>query len=113
MYDMLSILYYVRTLDFDHIKKGDTHSVSFLSGRKKVNMDIEHHGYEKVSANDGRRYDCIELILLINDEAFKDKNEAMKVYITRDANHIPVRIDSKLKVGSTRVILKSYRGQRN
>lgn len=113
MYDMLSIVYYSRTLNYDNMKKGDQVTVSFLSGRKKVNMHIEHHGYENISANDGRKYNCIKLVLMINERAFEDKNEAMKVYITNDSNRIPIRIDSKLKVGSTRALLKSYKGQRN
>ena len=113
MYDMLSIVYYARTLNYDKMKKGDEITVSFLSGRKKVNMTIEHHGFESVSGNDGRKYNCIKLILMINERPFEDKNEAMKVYITEDPNRIPIRIDSKLKVGSTRALLRSYTGQKN
>lgn len=113
IYDMLSIIYYARTLNYDRMKKGDQVKVEFLSGRKKVHMYIEHHGFENVSANDGRKYNCIKLVLMINEKAFEDKDEAMKVYITNDLNRIPIRIDSKLKIGSTRVLLKTYRGQRN
>lgn len=113
MYDMLSIVYYARTLDYSSMKKGDVETVSFFSGRKKVDMDIEYHGVESVEANDGREYSCIKLVLMMNERAFENKNEAMKVFITNDYNRIPVRIDSKLKVGSTRVILNGYRGQRN
>lgn len=113
IYDMLSIVYYCRTLNYDNMKKGDRTTVSFLSGRKKVNMHIVHQGEESISANDGRKYNCIKLSLMINERAFEDTNEAMKVYITDDLNRIPIRIDSKLKVGSTRALLKSYRGQRN
>ncbi|NDV54127.1 DUF3108 domain-containing protein [Parabacteroides sp. 52] len=113
MYDMLSIVYYARTLEYATMKKGDKKTVSFFSGRKKVDMDIEYHGVEKVSANDGKKYNCIKLVLMMNERAFEDKNEAMKVFITNDYNRIPVRIDSKLKVGSTRAVLKAYKGQRN
>jgi len=113
MYDMLSIVYYARTLDYSSMKKGDHATVSFFSGRKKVDMDIEYHGVESVSANDGRDYNCIKLVLNMNERAFENKNEAMKVYITDDSNRIPIRIESKLKVGSTRAILKQYKGQRN
>lgn len=113
MYDMLSIVYYARTLNYGKMKKGDVATVSFFSGRRKVDMDIEHHGTETITANDGRKYNCFKLVLMMNDKAFENKDEAMKVYITEDKNRIPIRIDSKLKVGSTRAILKSYRGQRN
>jgi hypothetical protein len=113
MYDMLSIVYYVRTLNYSTMKKGDNITVSFFSGRKKLDMDIEHHGFESIKANDNMDYNCIKLVLVMNDKAFEDKNEAMKVFISNDMNRIPIRIDSKLKVGSTRIILKSYKGQRN
>lgn len=113
MYDMLSIVYYCRTLNYSKMKKGDVTTVSFFSGRKKVDMDIEYHGIESISANDGRKYNCIKLVLMMNERAFENKNEAMKVFITEDQNHIPIRIDSKLKTGSTRALLRSYKGQRN
>lgn len=112
MYDMMSVVYYARALDFTRMKKGDTESVSFISGRKKVNMIIEHDGLETIEANDGRKYRCVKLVLSIMDDAFSDKKEAMKVYITNDSNHMPVRLDSKLKIGSTRAILRSYKGNR-
>jgi len=112
MYDMLSVVYYARTLDFTDMKKGDVITIPFFSGRQKFNMDIEYHGIEKVSANDDFKYNCIKLVLMINDDAFDDRDEAMKVYLSDDVNRIPIRIDSKLKVGSTRAIIKSYQGLR-
>lgn len=112
MYDMLSIVYYARTLDYSSMNKGDMKKVSFFSGRRKLDMGIEYQGIDKVSANDGNKYNCIKLVLVMNADAFEDKEEAMKVYITDDFNRIPVRIDSKLKVGSTRVILNGYKGLR-
>ncbi len=113
IYDMMSIVYYARTLDYSSMKKGDKTTTLFLSGKNKVNMDIEYHGTENIEANDGNKYNCIKLVLVINDKAFEDKKEAMKVYITNDNNRIPVRIDSKLKIGSTRVILKSIKGNKH
>lgn len=110
IYDMLSVVYYARTLDYSTMKKGDKVSISFLSGRRILNMDMENHGIEIVKANNDKKYNCIKLVLVINADAFEDKKEAMTVYITNDSNRMPVCIDSKLKIGSTRAILKSYKG---
>lgn len=110
LYDMVSIVYYSRTLDFSTMMKGDKVTVSTLSGKKIVHMDIEDQGIEIIKANDGKKYDCIKLSLTINTDAFEDSKEAMKVYITNDSNRIPIRIDSKLKLGSTRAMLKSMKG---
>ncbi|NDV65885.1 DUF3108 domain-containing protein [Bacteroides sp. 224] len=113
MYDMLSILYYVRTINYDGMKKGDEVVVPCFSGRSKIQMSIQYEGTDKVSANDKRDYNCHKLVLIAKDDAFENGDEAMKVYITNDANKIPIRIESKLKVGSTRVILNGYEGLRN
>ncbi|MFV0538792.1 MAG: DUF3108 domain-containing protein [Dysgonomonas sp.] len=110
IYDMMSVVFYARTLNYTGMKKGDTSKADFISGRKKVNMVIEYGGIETVEANDNKKYSCIKLILSIMDDAFSDKKEAMRVYITNDDNRLPVRLDSKLNIGSTRAILKSYKG---
>lgn len=110
IYDMVSIIYYARTLDYSNMKKGNSSEVVFLSGKKKVYMEIEYRGKETMTANNNKEYDCIILKLSINNKAFKNKEEAMTVYITNDKNRMPVRIDSKLKIGSTRAILKSHEG---
>lgn len=113
IYDMVSTVYYARTLDFSQMKKGDKTTISSLSGKKIVHMDIEFQGIEKVKANDRREYNCIKLVLMINTSAFEDKKEAMKVYLSNDINRVPIRIDSQLKIGSTRAILKNYKGLRS
>lgn len=113
IYDMMSVVFYARTLDYSGMRKGQTTKVDFISGKKKVNMIIEYDGIETVEANDDKKYSCIKLVLSIMDDAFSDKKEAMKVYITNDDNHMPVRLDSKLKIGSTRAMLKSYRGNKH
>lgn len=115
VYDMVSVVFYARTLDYANMKKGDEVKVDFITGKRKAYMIIEHQGIENIKANDGKTYSCIKLVLSmmnVGDKAFEDKEEAMKVYITNDENRMPVRLDSKLKVGSTRAMLKSYKGTR-
>lgn len=113
IYDFLSIVYYARTLDYSTMKKGSEKSVEFMSGKRKVKMVIDHKGTERIKANNDKKYNCIKLSLSISDDAFENKEEAMIVYITNDNNRMPVRIDSKLKVGSTRAILKSFKGTKH
>lgn len=112
IYDMVSIVPYARNLDYANMKKGDAVKIEFLSGKRKVNMEIEHAGTERIKANNGKKYSCIKLILSISDDAFVNKEESMKVYITNDQNRMPIRIDTKLKHGSTRAMLNHYKGNR-
>lgn len=112
IYDMMSVVMYARTLDYSSMKEGDEVVVEFMSGKNKLKMVIEHDGLETMKANDKKSYDCIKLVLSISDDAFTNKEESMRVYITNDKNRMPVRLDSQLKIGSTRAILKSYKGNK-
>lgn len=111
-YDLVSILAYCRTLDFSHMVNGNETIVNFISGKKRGSMKIHYDGKERVKANDGKKYNCIKLTLYIADEAFNNGKEAMKVFITDDNNRMPVKLETKLKVGSTRAVLKKYTGNK-
>jgi len=113
IYDMLSVVFYARTLNYKSMEKGDKVSVEFISGKKRLNMVINHSGKEKLKVNDGQKYNCIKLSLKIADDAFQNEEDAMTVYITDDSNRMPIRIDSKLKIGNARVILNSFSGNRH
>lgn len=110
VYDMMTVVYYARTLDYSHMKKGDETSCSIISDKKIRDMKLRYEGVEKVSANDDNTYDCAILTLIVDGKAFENKKEAMKVYLSNDKNRIPIRIDSKLKIGSTRVVLNTRKG---
>ncbi|GAB6011608.1 DUF3108 domain-containing protein [Viscerimonas tarda] len=111
-YDLMSIVFYARTLDYAKMKNGMKVTLDFVSGKKKLNMQVLYGGAEKIKANNNVKYNCIRLALKIADDAFEDEKDAMTVYITDDANRMIVRMDSKLNFGSTKAILKSYKGNR-
>ena len=111
-YDLMSVVFFARTLDYSKMKNGIQVTIDFVSGKNKLNMQIIYEGTERIKANNDVKYNCIKLTLKIADDAFDDEKDAMKVYITDDANRMIVRMDSKLKVGSTRAVLKSYKGNK-
>lgn len=109
-YDLMSVLFYARTLNYHQMSRGTETKVNFVTGKSKVSMRIVYNGKETVKANDDKKYNCMKLTLYIQDDAFDGGKEAMKVYITDDDNRMPVKLETKLKVGSTRAVLKSYKG---
>lgn len=115
IYDMVSVVYYARTLDFDSMKKNDKVAINFISGLKKSHVDIEYKGTKKVKANDGSKYECVELVLNFTAGGGSSRSkEMMKVYVTNDANRIPIEINTNLKkVGAIRGLLKEKEGLRN
>ena len=109
-YDLMSVVFFARTLDFSKLKSGTPVTLDFVSGKKKRNMQVRYDGTEKIKANNNVKYSCIKLTLRIADDAFEDEKDAMKVYITDDDNRMIVKMESKLNFGSTQAVLKRYKG---
>lgn len=115
IYDMVSVVYYARTIDFDAMKKNDKVSINFISGKKKSQLEIQYKGNKNVKGNDGKKYDCAELALNFTAGGTSGKTqEMMKVYVTRDKNRIPIEIITQLKkLGSIRGVIREYKGLKN
>ena len=112
-YDYLSVLALIRNLDYSDMKPGDQKQIQFLSGREIVNMAVNHNGSSKIKANDGQTYNTVQISLTIYDNAFKNQKEAISASLTDDANRIPIVIDTHLRIGAIRAVLKNVSGLRN
>lgn len=112
-YDYLSVLSMIRNIDFSGMKPGERTFIQFISGKKAVNMYVNYQGISNIKANDGKRYEVIDLTLTIHDDAFENQKDALKASLTNDNNRIPIVIDTNLNIGSIRAVLKSATGQKN
>ena len=112
-YDYLSVLSMIRNIDFSGMKRGDSKFIQFISGRKTVNMYVNYQGISNIKANDGKRYEVIDLTLTIHDDAFENQKDALKASLTNDSNRVPIIIDTSLNIGSIRAVMKNATGLRN
>lgn len=112
-YDYLSVLPLIRNLDYTGMNKGDSKQIQFISGKDIVNMSVNYDGKAKVKANDGKTYDAIQISLTIYDKAFKNQKEAISASLTDDSNRVPIIINTHLKIGAIRAVLRDVSGLRN
>ncbi|SCD22164.1 hypothetical protein PSM36_3379 [Proteiniphilum saccharofermentans] len=112
-YDYLSVLPYIRNLDYADMRPGDRHHIRFIAGRKPVNMYVNYQGISSVKANNGKNYEVINLTMTILDDAFSNQKEALKASLTNDENRIPVIIDTTLRIGSIKAVLRDVSGTRH
>ncbi len=113
-FDGLSLFYNLRSMDMTKLEKGqqikldlvleDTIRSIKLRFIKRENLEVEELGTFKTL-----RFDC--QFATSTEEAFADGDE-FSLWITDDANKIPVYVKSPIKVGSLTVTLTSWKGLR-
>jgi hypothetical protein len=102
--DVLSSLYYVRTLP---LEVGKPIAVSNHTNGKNYPLVVKVLGRERVTVEAGT-FDCIIVEpLLQSSGVFKHKGK-LTVWLTDDTHRIPVLMKSKVVVGAITAVLKSY-----
>ncbi|MDG1098167.1 MAG: DUF3108 domain-containing protein [Bacteroidia bacterium] len=110
--DIASALYYARNLDLQHAKKGDSYPINIYLDNTIYKLSFKVTGKEIIRSDIGK-VRCIKLQpKLVVDRVFKGDDD-MTIWVTDDANKIPIRIKSALKVGSIKVDLTKYSGLKN
>ena len=73
---------YLRSLDWDKMKSGESFPFQVAIGRERINISFRYTGQQIV------------------------------IWIGDDENHIPIKIRAKLKIGAAEVYYKSSKGLR-
>jgi hypothetical protein len=76
-------------------------------------MYVNFKGTSSLKANDGKTYNVINISLTIQDDAFTNPKESIKASLTNDKNRLPVVIDTSLKMGSVRAVMRGVSGARH
>jgi hypothetical protein len=105
--DVVSSLYFTRNLDFDRYKPGEKIAFSMFLDNEVHSMYIRYMGKEKIKTRYGTFRSIKLKALLLKGDTFKG-GEDMVIWITDDANRIPIRIESPLAVGSVKVDMMHY-----
>jgi hypothetical protein len=109
--DVLSMIYYARNVDYENYKKGDKIPFQMFLENQVYDLYIRYFGKEEVKTKYGK-FNAIKFkVLLIPGTIFKG-GEDMIVWVTDDENHVPVRIESQILVGSIKVDMTGFKNLR-
>lgn len=110
--DVLSAIYYARNIDYNKYQPGSKIPFAMFLDDKVYNLYVRYIGKEQIKTRYGT-FNTIKIApLLIEGTIFKD-GEKMLVWITDDNNHLPVRVDSPILIGSVKVDLMGFENIRN
>jgi hypothetical protein len=107
--DMVSGYYFIRTLNFDQYKPKDTIKVDGFFEDKVYQMKIVYKGKEKLQTKFGRIQTAV-LSPIMPENALFDGRDAIRFYVSDDANRVPIKIEARMFVGAIELDLIDHRG---
>lgn len=110
--DMLSAFYFARTFDYSNAQKGQEFTIPCFMDNEEWNLRMRYVGKETIKLRNGK-YRCLKFQPVVQEGRIFKTNEDLNVWITDDANHIPVLAQAKVLVGSIKMELSGYEGLAN
>lgn len=110
--DMLSAFYFARTFDYSKAQKGDEYTIPCFMDGQEWNLRMRYIGKETIKLRNGK-YRCLKFQPVVQEGRIFKTNDDLNVWITDDANHIPVLAQAKVLVGSIKMELSDYEGLAN
>ena len=109
--DVLSAVYYARNIDFSKRTIGEKIPFSMFIDDAVYNLYIRYLGKEVIKTKYGI-FNAIKFKpMLISGTVFKG-GELMTVWVSDDGNHLPLRIESPISVGSVKVDMIKFKNIR-
>lgn len=113
MHDLLSLLYFMRNIDVSNYNEGDFIPTNIFFDKEVFPVKVRFEGKEdgKWIKNKGR-FNTIKVVPDLIAGSVFNEGDKMSVWVTDDTNKMPLLVESPLKVGSLKAVLKSYKGLR-
>lgn len=110
--DIVAGFMYLRVINFDKHKKGDTITVSGFFEDTAYKMQIIYFGKEKIHTNFGKMR-CHKLVPIVPDNKLFDGKNSVTAWLSDDLNQVPIKVQAKMFIGSTGLELEQFGGLRN
>ena len=107
-FDVITAIYYCRTLDFTGLKVNDIVPLNLYLEGENFPSQLRYMGKEVLDEKRlGKPYSCIVFKPLLIDGTVFSEGENMTVWVTDDAQRVPVYIETELVVGKAKIYLQT------
>lgn len=110
--DMISAFYYARTFDYTNEKPGKIDSVVTFVDNEVWTLKIKFVRRDTLDCDIGK-VSCMVFEPMVQKGRIFKHDDDLQVWISDDKNHIPVRAQASILVGSIKLDLESYTGLPN
>ena len=106
VFDPLSLVYHLRDLE---LTPGKVHRFNVFADGKLYTMEADVTGRETIDTSAGSFDTVVVEPKMRSGGLFRDEDSRLTIWYSNDARHIPVRIQSEVKVGTITATLRSVR----
>ena len=107
-YDILSIIQFIRSLDYSKMNS-PINNISTFFGKSNIKITIRCEGQSILEKSERLKYNTYKIALDFTDEVFNESKNAIEMWMSDDKNRIPIKIRAKLKIGMAEVFLVSWK----
>ncbi len=109
--DVVSAIFYARNINFSKYKVDDKIPFTMFLDNEKYDLYIRYMGKEIIKTKYGK-FRAIKFKPLLVKGTIFEGGEKMIVWVSDDGNHLPLRVESPISVGSIKVDMMGYRNLR-
>lgn len=110
--DMLSAFYAARNVDFTNAKEGDIFSINSFIDKELWPLKIKFAGRETIETAIGK-FSCLKFRPIVQKGRVFKSEEDLNIWITDDKNHVPLRAQAKILIGSIKMDITAATGLAN
>lgn len=108
-FDLVSAYYFARNIDMTNVKIGEKLTLYYFLSDEVTQLTIEYLGKEVVKTHKGK-INCLKFSPSISPGRIFRKDSRLYLWITDDANRIPVKAQAEVIVGSITMELSDAKG---
>jgi hypothetical protein len=107
--DLISVFFYIRQNQyFDDLLSGKSFQIPVYHGDELFLMELEYLGLETIDTKIGRKQ-CYVVSPKVPKGKLLKGSDGLKIYITKDANRLPIYAEFDLVLGALKCELNAYK----
>ena len=106
-YDMLSVFYMLRNLDYTELSHNKNYTTVIFSGKEKEYLTLNYKGVETIKMRDGSKRKAYSIQFRFTQEGGKKSSDNITVWLSTDDSRIPLLLVGKLPVGEVKCYYKA------
>jgi hypothetical protein len=110
--DIVTTIYKIRNLDLSQASPNKAYTFTVLFDNKEFKISVIYKGTETINTKIGSK-NCYKLSISVNNSNILSGSNDNLLWLTADANKVPVFVKFKIPVGNGELKIKSVSGLKN